>query len=237
MDMNTVHQYLIDNGFTQVNDEVYSYDGNTYQVSNYLVKWTDSEGNCDDTLYFGSNYEYAIQELNDGGEQTSKHTSYYAFMSVLMQPVIFDTEYDMYCEEGEEISVNEIAACDGYADKAFEPREAKANELEIYTSMNLGNAIAKAIGCEYVCTYGGGKYGELRRNDGEDVIVLRVADHAYNPRNNDGDKKFISVEICEVNATAVKYCGRNSMQYTGSDTYEQIYADVLERVEELFELV
>lgn len=74
-----------------------------------------------------------------------------------------------------------------------------------------------------------GKYSSLRIVDKEgdriDRVQLRIADHTYNPRNNDDAARggrFISVEIANVNATKGKFRTSYSLQFDGTDTYDDV---------------
>lgn len=75
--------------------------------------------------------------------------------------------------------------------------------------------------------------------DDEEVgtIKLRIADHSYNPRNNNvdfsGNEGFISVEIANTDPTADRFHGQHSLQYDGTATYDQILDDVNERIKEI----
>lgn len=103
---------------------------------------------------------------------------------------------------------------------------------------------------EYETYYGGyklrlfpktsSKYNTIKVTDESgywDVgkIQLRIADHSYNPRNNDVDKNldgFISVVIANQNATEDRFHGEYNRVYEGDADIEDIARDVNEDIME-----
>jgi len=124
--------------------------------------------------------------------------------------------------------------------------EDNSKELLSKVEDNLGDDISDEIevdGYELkVQGRSGKKYSVIDiiyNKDDEDFIIgsikLRIADHAYNPRNNQIDTDFISVEIVNENLTAGRFGGIKSLEYDGDSDYDDIVNDVKERVLEIVE--
>jgi hypothetical protein len=95
----------------------------------------------------------------------------------------------------------------------------------------LGNDLAAHLGCTHI---GNGKYSSLELNNGKS-IKLRIADHSYNPANNMYDSDFISVEICNENKTKGRFNGKWSIEFIGSNTYEDVLDGVIEELTSRFD--
>jgi len=124
--------------------------------------------------------------------------------------------------------------------------EDNAKELLSKVEDNLGDDISDEIEVEgYILKvegHSGRKYSSINiiyNKDDEDFeigsIKLRIADHAYNPRNNQIDSDFISVEVANENLTAERFHGIKSLQYDGDSDYDDIVSDVAERILEIVE--
>jgi hypothetical protein len=81
-----------------------------------------------------------------------------------------------------------------------------------------------------------GKYRDINIYKGDDLagsIRLRIADHPYNPNNNVCEGKFISVEIFNNCKTHNCFNGSCSLQFSGSDSYEDIVDAINEKVKHI----
>lgn len=126
--------------------------------------------------------------------------------------------------------------------KSFGTREGNAEDLLWKTRNNLPQDVCGAYDIEgqtlNLTTHGSGKYNTLWVSDEQENelgdIKLRIADHSYNPRNNqDVDLGFISVVIANQDETEDRFNGIHNLRYSGSDDYEDIVSAVKERIEEI----
>lgn len=85
------------------------------------------------------------------------------------------------------------------------------------------------------------KYSDISvLKDGEkiDSIQLRIANHSYNPMNNNQDAwdgKFVSVVIANNDPTANKYHGKHNLWFRLDSNEEEIVCAVFDKFEEIIE--
>jgi hypothetical protein len=255
------NETIIDNDFE--NDDVEHKRTKAYKVE-YSVDWQDLESSSNpDSKSFDAiddAYDYAQR----AGDWVSGNVDHENTIRPIFKEIWLNSDGTEYEEtgnklNGEAFSETEIGSkfigsipfgifgskADIY-NKYFGKRDDNSRELENEVWSNLGADLEGKVekdGKEYTIRHSGkGKYSDLiiEDADGEEVdrIQLRIADHTYNPRNNDNsarEGKFISVEIANVNATAKKFNTAFSMRFDGTDTYEKVLEDVQERVNEIID--
>ena len=125
--------------------------------------------------------------------------------------------------------------------KFFNSREKTSDELLNQVYLNLHTDIIKSYTYNDVgytiSTPSRGKYRHITVyfNDTEKTIILRISDHSYNPRNNDGMTDFISVEIANKNETVGRFHGIHGLQFDGDDTYDDVVESVNSKIIDIIE--
>jgi hypothetical protein len=125
----------------------------------------------------------------------------------------------------------------------FAAREQSADELLTHVIRNIQNDIIKEIDVDNqklkIVVPKVSKYTSISiRNEQDetiDTIELRIADHTYNPSNNQSGINFISVEIANVNPTEGRWNTRYSIGFNGSSNYQDVVDAVNDRIIEIVE--
>jgi len=129
---------------------------------------------------------------------------------------------------------------------SFGKREDGAEDLLSKAQSDLGlNIIKKYEGMD-IEVHGwrrfANKYSTIEVSKGDEhigSIKLRIADHTYNPANNNMQygryEDFISVEIANFNATEKRWHGGKSLKYNKDSDYDTILEDVNERIKEIID--
>jgi hypothetical protein len=221
-------------------------------VPKYTVSWYYADNTNPDTSDYSS-YDEAMKALEEAGDMD--------YMDEYFDPynearIFFDTGY--IDEEGE-VEITEEAVSMDDIDKEYVPdyiydlidrwsndvignnsitnpsEKARNLESEVYSNIN-SDIIEEYKGLRIEVPFTS-KYRHIDIYDKNDNLVdsieLRIADHPYNPANNDSNAdsgKFISVEVFEKDKTDGRFNGKYSLQFSGSDSYNDIVEDVNERV-------
>jgi len=203
-------------------------NGKLYEPS-FVVIWNDMETNANpDVLDTCCDIEDAIEVAKQGGDFWNGTQDHVATVQVHLTLL----QYNEYYEEWQPVGKSELLELDKpIFDLVFEPRDLDAENLLSEVEDKLGNDLAAHLGCTYI---GNGKYSSLELNNGKS-IKLRIADHSYNPANNMYDSDFISVEICNENKTKGRFNGKWSIEFTGSNTYEDVLDGVIEELNSRFD--
>jgi DNA repair protein RadC len=126
--------------------------------------------------------------------------------------------------------------------KSFDDREKTANILESDVYSDIHKDLDKKYNGLNINIPSRGKYRTIsvENTKGDEVgsIQLRIADHSYNPSNNNDSARsgnFISVEIANKNETAKRFNGKHGLQFNGENTYDEIVGAVNDRIKEIID--
>lgn len=123
----------------------------------------------------------------------------------------------------------------------FTAPSAKAAELLEEVSDNINDDIIDEYEGFKIESPFTGKYRDINISDSNDNAVhikLRIADHPYNPANNDADEHlgmFISVEIYEGKSN-VRFDNKYSLHFDSDSTYDEIVDAVNNRIIEIIDI-
>ncbi|MDR1883064.1 MAG: hypothetical protein LBR26_09850 [Prevotella sp.] len=226
-------------------------------VPKYTVKWFYGEDNPD-IDYFDSMDE-AFEDLKHPGsfDEVSAYFVPYKEADVYFKVARLDEDGDVE-ETNDKLDFND-ALDKGFLPEIFNGLRSKwgdtfldnrtfenpvesSRELLDEVYYNINNDIIDKYEGYRIGTIHTGKYRSLDIYDSNDnlvdVIQLRIADHPYNPANNDTDArsgKFISVEVFEKDPTRGRFNGRYSLQFNSNSEYDEIVEAVNERIREIID--
>lgn len=234
-----------------------------YKVE-YKVRWNDNETNSnpDDEIF--DTIDAAYKDAQEEGDWWNGNQDHFKRIEPIYKEVWLNS-HDVEVEEEESMNGDGFSETDDGAKfinslefgkwdnksevyiKDFGSRDSNSRELQSEAYQNLGADLETTFKADNGQIYnvkhtGNGKYSKLLildKNDDEiDNIQLRIADHTYNPANNNDsarDGKFISVEIANENKTKDKFRTSYSLRFDGTDTYEDVLDKVKERLNEILE--
>ena len=223
--------------------------GEFYYEPTYSITWYNQDEDIQE--YSEDSIDDAYFESQSPDEYSGAYTDHSKRIEVFFKKLTLD-EYGDFIEE-EQISAEELfyntknSQIEAFKDtgivyvKDYGSREGNARELENEVYWNLGKDIISDHNGLKIRGVSGRKYSNIsiENSEGDEigVINLRIANHAYNPRNNllDENTDFISVEIANVNETEGKFVGEKSLQYDDEASYDQILKDVNERITEIID--
>jgi len=235
-----------------------------YKVE-YAVKWSDNETSSNPDIKTFSTIDEAHKAAQTEGDWWNGGIDHLQRIEPVYKEVWLNKDGTEFEETGKTLNGDEFAETKEGKDfikdfgfskwdnssevyiKDFGKRDDNSRQLESETYHSLGSDLETTFKNDNGETYtikhdGKGKYSSLRILDKEgdeiDRVQLRIADHTYNPRNNDDaarEGKFISVEIANVNATKDKFRTSYSLQFDGTDSYADILTAVKERLNDILD--
>jgi predicted GNAT family acetyltransferase/8-oxo-dGTP pyrophosphatase MutT (NUDIX family) len=234
-----------------------------YKVS-YRVAWMDNDTSRNPDERTFTSIDSAFNDAQMPGDWWNASVDHFKEIVPLYQVVWLDRDNDEYEQTDEVLNGDEFydtkegkVFLDGFGfsdmhgkvtvySKDFGNREESSIELLYTTRSLLGADLEQDFlangGERYRIEHHGGKtkYSSLWVVGKDDEVIhdiqLRIADHTYNPRNNDASAlagNFISVEIANVNPTKDRFNTAYSLQFDGEDTYEDVLDRVQERLREI----
>lgn len=234
-----------------------------YKVQ-YAVKWHDQETNSNPDIETFDTIDEAYKDAQIEGDWWNGTQEHLKRIEPMYKEVWLNSD-GHEVEEGEKMngdqfsetkygekfiaqifSKNKFDNSEIY-NKSFGARDDDSRELESTVYHNLGGDLETTFKADNGEIYkiehsGKGKYSRLsvldKNGDEIDNVQLRIADHTYNPANNDDaarEGKFISVEIANENKTKGKFHTSYSLQFDGEDTYQDVLDKVRERLSEILE--
>jgi len=224
----------------------------------YFNLWHYADNTDPDSESF-IDIDEAISDLPKPGRgEPDKYFTPVKEMRLYLQEQLIDSKGDV-ADEGKIFSykdfidkykdndfVKQFGIDDLITDNSFISRESTAETLLNEVYFGIDKDLIKQYeenGVKLnISTQKQGKYRTINveNEQGDEVgsIKLRIADHSYNPANNDVDAQsgnFISVEIANKNETAGRFHGKFGIQFTGDDNYNDVIDAVNERVKEIID--
>lgn len=251
---------FIETGETRI-DKDYDIEDAEYEqrkvyVPIFVNKWDYAENTDPDIEKFYT-LDEALKDLNIKGDM-SEVNAYYTptkETSVELKEVWLDRDgneveesdknisyYDWAYENKNNQFVKEFGTEGSIEIKTFDGRESTARELESKVYFDLNKSIIKEYNGLKIKSNQSGKYRTIavENSKGEEIgsIKLRIADHSYNPRNNDIDSQsgnFISIEIANKNETEGRFNGSYGIQFDGENTFSEVVESVNKRIIEIID--
>lgn len=235
-----------------------------YQIQ-YNVRWNDMETSSNPDVETFDTIDEAYDDAQKEGEWWNGNQEHLKTIEPVFKEVWLNSDGSIYEEtdnvlnseefentkEGQsfkkEMNLSKYQELSTIYNKGFGTRDDNARKLESEVYQNLGANLETSFkadnGETYEIKHGKkGKYSTLniidKNGDEIDAIKLRIADHTYNPANNDSDAKsgkFISVEISNANPTKDRFNTRYSLGFDGENSYDQVLESVKERLNEILE--
>lgn len=233
-----------------------------YKVE-YAVKWSDNESSSNPDVETFKTIDQAYNAAQTEGDWWNGGIDHLKRVEPVYKEVWLNKDGTEYEETGNNLNGDEFAdtkegqefikglgfdkwnnSSEVYI-KDFGKRDENSRNLESEAYHNLGGDLETTFKADNGETYkikhtGKGKYSKLiiedKNGDEIDSVQLRIADHTYNPRNNDDaarEGKFISVEIANVNATKEKFNTSYSLRFDGTDTYKNVLEQVKDKLDEI----
>ena len=254
------NKIFIETGEKKIDENYEPDDAGRFQRKVLFLKynnlWHYADNTDPDSELFNKINEAITDLTKEGRGEPDKDYSPIKETILLLQENWVDIDNNVI-EEGDMISysdfaysnpendfVKEFGLENSIAFKSFDTRESTADELLNKVYFDIDKDIIK----EYeengvklkISTQKTGKYRSINieNENGDEIgsIKLRIADHSYNPQNNDIDAQsgnFISVEIANKNETEGRFHGKYGIQFTGDSEYNDVIDAVNERIKEI----
>ena len=222
----------------------------------YVNEWHYADNTDPQREEFDSVNE-ALEDLRVAGDMSdiSKYYTPIKQTMLMLKDVWISADNDIMDESDDLISyddwayendqndfVNKFGEEGVIEDRYFDSRESSAEELENKVYSEIGGDLPKKYKGFNLKYQSSGKYRRIsvENSKGENVgdIQLRIANHSYNPRNNDMYAKmgnFISIEIANKNETEGRFGGKYGIKFTGDDKYEDVVEATSERIGEIID--
>lgn len=217
----------------------------------FLKMWWYSDNSDPEVVEYAS-YLEAVKSIEVEGNNTpDKYFTPYNEIRVMFKEVWLDEDDDVVEEEGM-LSPGELyntledtplkdeettLHCHYFRAKADRDDEMWQNiHTAIFDMVNSFTCNEYRLSVKNIAKYS--TIDVYKGDDIVDTIQLRIADHSYNPANNDTDAcmgKFISVVVADTDPTLYKYLGAYNIHFKPFDDVNNIVTAVRDRIENIIE--